>query len=673
MPNSQARYSEAERRGRGAQNVTDIGVKGRRTGLEIYDTTRDEDGMENLSAFFSPATAKKKAAAAAAAGNLLDSAHSIRSRPSTGSNEQEMEIEASSAQDVTATLSHRRQSQAASAVPVSVRVPNRHSQSPTKTHLNSPALRVRNAVSNPASPLRNPHRAATTPGVQPLAKVARKLDFSRSDLDVEDEEEDAPAAAAAVTKTTPAAPARFIAVRRSSKSPAATSASAKADRKRKVEALQATERSDGDDDAGQEADEFVDAPTMAEIQGEAFEDLAQPDPLPNAQNDDVRYDVEYEAPNDEPMYQDYIDDGAELDEGAEQAEEEDEQAERSVDSAAEEDEDEEEPIKSPASNKKRSKSAQRAATDHESDAAPRKRGRSTKKPAAKKSPRKKAPARHASLSPSRAASRTRDGRTQSPQREWREPITHDDSDDAEQNDGVRRSTRVKVPPLAFWRGEKMVFGRGQRRKSVGGTLGLSLPEVKEIIHVDLVEGAQQVRRSRASSKGRANGKKKRRANQVKDESSASEPEDEDEEEEHIIVEANVRSFEQPDALVKKVLAIPQAMYDPRPVVGQGIFFQKTLSEEPHFAAGVLDIPVGEGKPVKPSKQNTMFFFIYQGYVQVKIHDVIFKLRKGGQFTVPRGNFYEIVNVGTKDARLFFSQSTDTLANANMQQQQPKRR
>jgi hypothetical protein len=102
MPSSQARYSEAERRGRGAQNVTDIGVKGRRTGLEIHDTTRDEDGMENLSAFFSPTTAKKKAIAAAVSASghvdVLASGRPARvviNRPTSGSGDQEMELEES--------------------------------------------------------------------------------------------------------------------------------------------------------------------------------------------------------------------------------------------------------------------------------------------------------------------------------------------------------------------------------------------------------------------------------------------------------------------------------------------------------------------------------------------------------------------------------------------------
>lgn len=59
---SSKRYSEADRRGRNSnQDVTNIGVAGRRTGLRVEGARRGSDGFENESAFFSPATTAKKA------------------------------------------------------------------------------------------------------------------------------------------------------------------------------------------------------------------------------------------------------------------------------------------------------------------------------------------------------------------------------------------------------------------------------------------------------------------------------------------------------------------------------------------------------------------------------------------------------------------------------------
>jgi len=312
--------------------------------------------------------------------------------------------------------------------------------------------------------------------------------------------------------------------------------------------------------------------------------------------------------------------------------------------------------------------ARRTPTPEEEDPPIRKRSKSSKTVNKQNDSARQARARsrdrvtpRRSLSPSRT--RERSARTASPQRQWREPINHNATQNKD-DDGVRRSSRFKIAPLAFWRGEKVVYGRGSRRKSIGGTIGLTLPEAKEIIHVEPVPVEIERRRIYKSSRSSRKTKRHPHRGEIKEESESESDEEDgpDNWEEKITVEAPVRSFENQSELVKKILAIPETAYEPRPVVGQGIFFQKTLSEEPHFAAGVLDIPTGAAKPVKPSKQNTMFFFIFTGYVQVKIHDVVFRLRKGGQFTVPRGNFYEILNVGKKDARLFFSQSTDTLAN-----------
>lgn len=683
MAGSSTRYSEADRRGRNTnQDVTNIGVAGRRTGLRVEGARRGSDGFENESAFFSPTTTVKKA-------NAIKDISSVRSAPSAtrGSGSyQDMDLEASrtppfaprspiadngsgSAQDVVSTL--RRRSEGPKSP---IKSGLRRSKSPTKTNLNSPALRVRSSHRKPDSPPKSALRSPSRPvSGTSTGKVARKLDFNRVDLNAgSDVDMDA-----ANDKET----SRHLA-------PA-----------------------DLDDKEGV---------TMAELQGRDFAALEQPDILPNAQNDDVRYDETYDVPNDEldPPFDEYLNDGEDEPENevlpirlgpkspparskrpnndAAGSDPEPEAAPPEVDADGPSDVDSASP---PPVSAKESKARVSSDAAEETQAS-RKRGRPSRKDATatgKTKGKKDKVAPRPSFSPSKAAAtRERSARTASPQREWREPVTHDHDNEREDEDGgVRKSSRLKIAPLAFWRGEKMVFGRGSRRKSIGGTLGLTLPEVKEIIHVDLVEGDQVRRRSRAAGNAGAGGRRSRkrtgRRRRVKAESDGDDNDDDDESdsdaystdgqadhggeawEESITVEAPVRSFEQPTQLVKKVLAIPSSAYHPKPVVGQGILFQKTLAEEPHFAAGVLDIPAGAGKPVKPSKQNTMFFFLFTGYVQVKIHDVVFRLRKGGQFTVPRGNFYEIQNVGKRDARLFFSQSTDTFANhllAHPEEQKP---
>lgn len=553
---------------------------------------------------------------------------------------------------------------------------SRRSMSPTKTHLNSPALRVRSAPRARTSPPKSAIRTASRPldGIE-TSKIARKLDFSRADPGTTSDDD-------ASTRRTRHSGGMLVRPLGTT-TPAISSA-----RKRKLTDLDA---------ADMESDEVASPKFKLPARRTMnFEDL---EPAPFIPNDDL-----YNAAGDEddeidPPFEEYIDETA-GEQGIVTPPPEIVKPAKSAMKSS--------PKRTPGSSPKKSpgrsatklsspagefQAEHQAGDDYEvpmdfepeaenelandegeeeegtnnDEPIKKRRGRPPKSAAKRQGPKAKlerpVPAARSDLSPSRARSRERTSRTASPQREWREPVNYETNKEVQDDDGLRKSSRFKIAPLAFWRGEKMVYGRGSRRKSAGGTTGLTLPEIKEIIHVDLVEGDKIRRKARSNSGRPKNTRRNKRSRAASSEESSSSDDDEpDEWEDKVTVEAPIRSFENPQALVKKVLAVPNAAYDPRPVINQGIFFQKTLSEEPHFAAGVLDIPAGAGKPVKPSKQNTMFFFIFTGYVQVKIHDVVFRLRKGGQFTVPRGNFYEILNVGKQDARLFFSQSTDTLAN-----------
>jgi len=287
--------------------------------------------------------------------------------------------------------------------------------------------------------------------------------------------------------------------------------------------------------------------TINGLQGQDFEELEQPIDLPDAANDDVRYDVNYEAPNDEldHPFNEYIND---------EIEEDNNDAARSRSKS---------PAKATRKDGRRSlkgdedlpESEVEAANNSNEDTNPgeaadapkgKKRGRPAKRQrtedetaAAQVSGRKAKVASRRSFSPARA-NRERSTRTASPQREWREPVNHE-SKNGDDDDGTRRSSRFKIPPLAFWRGEKMVYGRGSRRKSIGGTLGLALPEVKEIIHVDLLED-DHIRKKGRTGAGKP--KKKRSAHsRVKEESESESEYDKDEWEDQIKVEAPVRSFE----------------------------------------------------------------------------------------------------------------------------------
>ncbi|BFZ56089.1 mitotic fidelity of chromosome transmission-related protein [Savitreella phatthalungensis] len=609
------RYSEADRRGRTLhRDLTEIGHAGRKTGLRVGATTRDEDGFENMSAFFSPGTTSaSRRSTQGLRKSIVDPASASSNRASGSADYADMDE--SSGSEPTTMLAARRSEAYASAS--AAKSPARRSLSPTKTHLNSPALRVRSATKSRQSPRTAAHNTAAD-----RVQVARKLDFSRSDpIDPSDDERNNRPAEKRMAE---------------SSAPIYDPATAFDD--------------DIDDGAPplDMAEDSTDSPVPRRAEPRTQTSIPSPDrdtldvPVPDDTDPSPPPIGGFDDNDDDQLPQAAIE---------EQLSERDEPSE---------DDEPREPVA--------------------------KRG--GRKPAPKRKPAARPKARR-SFSPSQVSSRQRarsSSRARSPQREWREKVDRRtlENSDGEEEEGVRRSKRMKVAPLAFWRGEKLVYGRGDRRKSAGGTLGLAMPEIKEVIHVDIVEEeptTQRVRRTNPRQRSRTRRRNGRRH------PSASDDDDDDRDDNDYgsdedagmdpparkgddaqITEtfiAEIPEFE--DSLGNQVhqtmtIAYPRQAYEPRIVADQGIFFQRTLKDADYFAAGLLDLPPGTKKTKRSSRRNLMFFCVHAGYVEVVISDHLFRLTRGAQFIVPRNNDYEIRNVGKHKARLFFSQVTDTLAN-----------
>jgi hypothetical protein len=91
-------------------------------------------------------------------------------------------------------------------------------------------------------------------------------------------------------------------------------------------------------------------------------------------------------------------------------------------------------------------------------------------------------------------------------------------------------------------------------------------------------------------------------------------------------------------------------------------YQKVFVEDPFFASGILRIPVGGKKAIKPAKDNTYVsgfprdafrnaadddvgmqaFYVHKGAVQVTVHRTRSILSEGSQFLIPRGEFPPLV-------------------------------
>ena len=104
------------------------------------------------------------------------------------------------------------------------------------------------------------------------------------------------------------------------------------------------------------------------------------------------------------------------------------------------------------------------------------------------------------------------------------------------------------------------------------------------------------------------------------------------------------------------IACTAAGIRPRPAFNQAFSYEKIFGISDFMAAGVLVIPEGGEKPAKPSKDNNYTFVVLRGVVQVMVHRTRFVIAAGGMFLVPKGNTYHIRNVSQREVRLFFAQA-----------------
>ncbi|KAJ3180088.1 hypothetical protein HDU87_002313 [Geranomyces variabilis] len=195
--------------------------------------------------------------------------------------------------------------------------------------------------------------------------------------------------------------------------------------------------------------------------------------------------------------------------------------------------------------------------------------------------------------------------------------------DNKDDNGCRRSRRMKISPLKFWAGERVVVGRRESGF-------YPVPVVKEVIRIDSEEEDADRQKARA------------RAARVKREKRA-----------QAFVEPNIPVINIDTGVEEEqhIISTP-AMLDLRPT-GGSYKFQKVFSEGTFIASGVLVFPKGSKKPNSNTKRSAMIFMVMSGEVEVQVHKTQFVVYTGTQFLIPRGNQYCIANRSNREARLFF--------------------
>ena len=192
---------------------------------------------------------------------------------------------------------------------------------------------------------------------------------------------------------------------------------------------------------------------------------------------------------------------------------------------------------------------------------------------------------------------------------------------------VRRSTRIRVPPLAHWKNERIVYELEGRRQS-----GPSMLRIKEIVRVDTPPQLRRLATKPSNSR-----KRKTPAD-----------EDSDEDEDSGEVYATIKSYGDGSEIADYKVAVAGNAVETRPIQGNKVRLAKVFQDGAYMASGVLDILVGGDKAVKPTKHSFMSFVVMTGKVEVKIHRTVFHVGRGGVFVVPRGKnhffFFIIIDV-----------------------------
>ncbi|KTB23823.1 Protein MIF2 [Nakaseomyces glabratus] len=236
-------------------------------------------------------------------------------------------------------------------------------------------------------------------------------------------------------------------------------------------------------------------------------------------------------------------------------------------------------------------------------------------------------------------------------------------------DGVRRSKRVKIPPLEYWRNEKIQYKR-RRNEPV-----LDIDKVITYNHSESEEESEEeqkkvkkqrkpVTRTRPYNyvpNGRPRGRPRKNisddpnGNLIKKIENGEEPKGEWLK--HGMLEATVKNLHG-EAKTELVAMAPNvSQSEETKASGEDDYSIEILFDKYNeaFASGMLKVPVDGRK--SPADSNTAFitFHVLDGIVEVTLDGKNFICTKGSSFQIPAYNEYAFANIGSNEVRMFFVQ------------------
>lgn len=237
-------------------------------------------------------------------------------------------------------------------------------------------------------------------------------------------------------------------------------------------------------------------------------------------------------------------------------------------------------------------------------------------------------------------------------------------------DGLRRSKRTRIQPLAFWRNERVVYSRSHEEENEDPDLTIvqdiqkvPLQEIKEIIHVeDPTTYRQESKRRKSSSKKLKKPSNKKKNGDVEYDYESDPEVNGSEWFDKKSLSLPVYESNESETLDTKPIAFTQEfeewVTDPPKSSGSSIDNYKlaaVFDDNPNVAGALLHFPQEGFKSSKNSGNCIYMFHVIKGLLEVNLSNNTFVVTRGCSFQVPRGNTYGISNIGNGDAKLFCAQ------------------
>ncbi|XP_045160220.2 putative uncharacterized protein DDB_G0282133 [Mercenaria mercenaria] len=218
-------------------------------------------------------------------------------------------------------------------------------------------------------------------------------------------------------------------------------------------------------------------------------------------------------------------------------------------------------------------------------------------------------------------------------------------------EGLRRSQRTRLKPIAWYKNEQVVFD--YRRRSGPAIIG-----VKPSLEVKWNKMEEEKRKKRmlkyqirkASQAGRD---KPYRKLSIHTELPKGIDLEENSDPEITIYNQNTQAEDGIDCIGKRDAFKPVGPKHETPKKEDPYLITQQLSH-PCMSAGTLCIKPNAEKPEQLVTADYIVFFIEHGKVLVKIHNTTVLVETGDTFLVPVGNTYSISNLRSDTARLFYT-------------------